>query len=72
MVTTIQISDDLKDEINSKKLYHKETYEEVIWSILQDIKDLDEQTSREIAAARGEIKSGEFYSLGEVRKEIGI
>jgi predicted transcriptional regulator len=70
MATTIQISDELKSELSSKKLYQKETYEEVIWAILQDIKDLDEQTQREIAAARGEIKSGEFYDLSQARSKL--
>jgi len=70
MATTIQISDELKNELSNKKLYHKETYEEVIWAILQDIKDLDEQTQMEIEAARGEIKGGKFYTLSSARSKL--
>ena len=72
MSTTIQISEDLKEELNSKKLYQKETYEEIIWGILQDIKDLDEQTRIEMESARGDIRAGEVYSLNDVKKEIGV
>jgi hypothetical protein len=72
MTTTIQISDKLKKELNSRKLYQKETYEEIIWEILQDIKDLDEQTRVEMAIARGDIKSGNYYGLSEAKKQIGI
>lgn len=70
MATTIQISDELKDELSNKKLYQKETYEEVIWAILQDIKDLDEQTQREIEAARGEIRRGDHYTLSSARSKL--
>ena len=72
MATTIQISEDLKGELSSRKIRRSETYEDVIWAILQDIKDLDDDISTEIEIARGEIRSGEYYSLGDARKEIGI
>lgn len=72
MSTTIQISEELREELNSKKLYRKETYEEIIWAILQDIKDLDEETRLEMETARGDIRSGNLYSLHDVKKEIGI
>ena len=67
MATTIQISDELKDELSGKKLFQKETYEEVIWAILQDIRDIDQQTQKEIEAARIEIREGRYYTLGDAR-----
>lgn len=72
MTTTIQISDELKEELGSMKLHRKETYEDIIWAILQDIKDLDEQTLKEIERARAEIRSGSFYNLEEARRDAGV
>ena len=43
-MTTIQISQDLQKELNKMKLYNKETYEEVIWNIIEDTQELNEQT----------------------------
>ncbi len=72
MATTIQISEDLQKELTNRKLSDKETYEEVIWDMVEDSKDLSEETKKEIAEARAEIKAGKFYTMAEVKKELGI
>lgn len=72
MVTTIQISEALQKELTKRKFVNRETYEEIIWSILEDIKELNEQTKKEIAQARAEIKAGKFHTLTQVKKELGL
>jgi predicted transcriptional regulator len=72
MATTIQISEGLQKELISRKLSDKETYEEVIWDMIEDSKDMTEETKKEIADARAEIKAGRFYTMAEVKKELGI
>ncbi len=72
MATTIQISEGLQKELTNRKLSDKETYEEVIWDMVEDSKDLSEETKKEIADARAEIKAGKFYTMAEVKKELGI
>ena len=72
MATTIQISKGLQKELTNRKLSDKETYEEVIWDMVEDSQDLSEGTKKEIADARAEIKAGRFYTLAEVKKELGI
>lgn len=72
LTTTIQISEELQQELVNKKLYQKETYEEVIWSLLEDTRELSEETKREIAEAREEIKKGKFHTLSDVKKELGL
>lgn len=50
----------------------KETYEEVIWDLVEDSRELNEETIKEIALTRAEIKEGKFHSLAEVKKELGL
>jgi len=72
MVTSIQISGNLQKELVKRKLSDKETYEEVIWDLVEDSRELSEETKKEIALARAEIKEGRFHSLAEVKKELGL
>ena len=70
MDTTIEISNSLKKELLKRKLFHKETYEEVIWDLIEDNQELSEQTKKEIAQSRAEYKAGKTRSLAEVKKEL--
>ncbi len=72
MATSIQISEDLQKELIKRKFFDKETYEEVIWDLVEDSQELSEETKKEIALARAEIKEGKFHSLAEVKKELGL
>ena len=44
MATTIQISSDLLQELKIRKLYNKESYEEIIWDLLEDSMELSQET----------------------------
>jgi len=70
--TTIQISYELQQELNKKKLFVKETYEEVIWNILEDTKEISEQTKKEIALGRKEYSQGKYTSLTDLKKKYGL
>ena len=72
MTTTIQISANLHEELLKRKIFERETYEEVIWDMLEDTRELNEQTKKEIAEARAEIKAGKVHSLARVKKELGL
>ncbi len=72
MATSIQISEELQKELINRKFFNKETYEEVIWDLVEDSQELSEQTKREVAQARAEIKAGKSHTLAEVRKELGL
>ena len=67
--TTIQISSDLQKELNKMKLFSRETYEEVIWNIIEDTKELSEQTKKDIALSRKEISQGNFVTLSKLKKK---
>ena len=72
MDTTIQISKKLQKELLKRKLYDKETYEEIIWDMMEDSMELNDQTKKEIAEARAEIKAGKIHSLKKVKKELEL
>ena len=72
MVTTIQISDGLKEKLVSRKFTAKDRYEDVIWDLLEDTLELNEATKRDLATARAEFEAGEFTSHADLKKELGL
>ena len=72
MATTIQISEKLQKELTKKKLFDKETYEEVIWDLIEDTMELSEETKRDIEKSRADIKAGRVHTLSEVKKKLGM
>ena len=72
MATTISISQELLSKLKERKLYDKESYEEVIWDALEDSMELSVETKKRIKLAEEDIKAGRVYSLEDVKKELGI
>jgi len=70
MDTTIQISKKLQQELLKRKFFNKETYEEIIWDIIEDTAELSEQTKKDIAESRAQIKAGKVHTLAKVKKEL--
>ena len=71
-MTTIQISKELLEELKTKKLFSKETYEEVIWDLIEDSKELSKETLKNLAIAEKDIKKGRTYTHAELVKELGL
>jgi predicted transcriptional regulator len=72
MSTTIQISDEMQKQLNDLKLFSRETYNDVLERILEDMQELNEKTKKEIEKAIKEIKSGHYKTHEEVKKELGF
>ncbi len=72
MTTTIQLSEKLKNELNKKKFSDRETYESVIWYLLEDTMELSEKAKKEIEESRAEIKAGKIFTLTQIKKELKI
>lgn len=72
MVTTIQISEELQKKLAEKKIVDRETYEEVIWDLLEDTMELSEETKRHIKESEKDIKEGRVYTHEQVKKELGL
>ena len=72
MATTIQVSNDLRNVLAERKFYDKETFEEVIWNLIEDSMELSEETKKNIKEAEEDFKAGRVHSHEEVKKALGL
>ena len=68
--TTIQISKDLLQSLKSRKMYDKESYEDIIRDLLEDTLELSKQTLANIRTSEADIKAGRVHTLDEVEKRL--
>ncbi|MBI2044778.1 hypothetical protein HYT23_01855 [Candidatus Pacearchaeota archaeon] len=75
METTIQVSKDLLEKLQKMKMHNKESYEDIIWDLIEDRMELSEETKKSIAEYERDLKEGKlksFKSLDQVKKELGF
>ena len=72
MATTIQISGELLQELKNRKMYDSETYEGIIWDLIEDTMELSEETKKNLEIAEKQVKEGKVHSFEEVMKKAGI
>jgi len=75
MVTTIQLEEKTKKELERMKVLPRETYNEVIIRLIltsQEESELSKQTIKNIEKSLEDVKRGRLYSTTEARKELGI
>ncbi len=72
METTIQISKKLQEELKMRKINDKESYENVIWDLLEDTMELSQETKRDLEIAREQVKEGKTHTLAQVKKDLGL
>lgn len=72
MVTTIQISEKLQNTLKMKKLYEKESYEEIIWNLIEDTMELSKEAKIMLRKAEEDIKSGRVHTFEQVKKELKL
>ena len=72
MTSTIQVSTELMNELKQRKMYDKESYEDIIWDLIEDTKELSEETLKEIEQAKKDFKEGKYYTHEQVKKELGL
>ncbi|MEK6871417.1 MAG: hypothetical protein AABX16_00770 [Nanoarchaeota archaeon] len=72
MVTTIQISEDLLETLRKRKLSEKESYESIIWDLIEDTQELSQETKKDIAESRKQIKEGKIHKWEDVKKELKL
>jgi len=70
--TTIQLSREMKKTLEVMKMHRRETYEEVLERVLEDLRELSEQTKKEIEQAVREIKAGKYRTHGQLKAELGL
>lgn len=72
MDTTVQISKELLERLKMMKIYNKESYEDIIWDMIDDRMEFSDETKKNIAQSEKEIKEGKTISLKEVKRELGM
>ena len=72
METTIQVSKGLMSRLKSMKTNGKESYESIIWDLIEDRLELSEETKRHIEQSRKEIAAGKTVSLEGIKKKLGL
>ncbi len=71
MDTTIQISGELLERLKTMKMYSKESYESIIWDLVEDRLEFSEETKKNIEQSKREIKEGKTTSLENLKRKIG-
>ena len=72
MATTIQVSKSLQEELMERKLFDNESYEDVIWDLLEDIMEITEETKRNLRLSERDIKEKRIQTLSDVKREINV
>lgn len=72
METTIQISKELLERLKMRKLGEKESYESVIWDLIEDNMELSEETKRNIAQSEKEFRDGKTHKWEDVKKGLKL
>ena len=70
--TTIQLSTQLKHSLDSMKLHPRETYNDVVERLIEDVRELDQKVLEEVERARTEIAAGRYLTPDQVRKAMGL
>jgi len=70
--TTIQLSQETKKALEGMKLHPRESYEEVLERLLEDLQELNEQTKKEIEQAIRDIKAGRYRTHQQLKDELGF
>ena len=70
--TTIAIRKDLKRSLESLKLHPRETFNDVLERLLEDLSEQSEETKQEIEEAIRAYKAGRYKKHEELRKELGF
>ena len=72
METTIQVSRELLGKLQLMKIYVKESYEDIIWDLIEDRLEFSEETKKNIAQSEKEYKEGKTISLEELKRRRGL
>ncbi len=72
MATTIQVSSELLDKLKSMRMHEKESYESIIWDILEDRMELSKETKKNIEKSLADFKAGRTVSLDEIKRKMKL
>lgn len=68
METTIKVSDKVKENLDQMKVFDRESYNDVIKTLIEDQTEINDETKEEIEKARNE----KNISHKEVKNRLGL
>lgn len=72
METTIQVSRNLLEKLARMKMHEKESYENIIWDLIEDRMEFSKQTKINIEKSEKEIKEGKTVPIEHIKRKLGI
>ena len=70
MTTTIQVNESIRDKLTNMKLSNRETYNDVLERLFEDLEELDTKTRHNIERSLKEIESGQYTTHEQLRTEL--
>lgn len=70
--TTIQVKKSTKEALEKMKIYKRETYNEVLERLVEEVQGLNEETKKEIELARKAVEEGRYVTHGDLEKELSF
>ncbi len=70
--TSIRISKQILELLKSMKTYPKESYDEVIWELIEPNLELNDATKQNIAESISEYEKGDYFTLEEIEEKYGL
>lgn len=61
-----------KVSLDRMKMFERETYNDVLERLLEDTRELDDETKKDIQKAIKEIESGKFKTHEQLKTEMGL
>jgi predicted transcriptional regulator len=70
--TTIQVKQSTKEALEKMKIYKRETYNDVLERLIEEVQELNEETKKDIELARKAVKEGRFVTHEKLKEEMGF
>ena len=70
--TTIRITKKLKKDLDNLKMSERDTYNQVIENLIEDMYELSDQAKKDLAEALEDVKNGRTVTHEQLKKELGL
>jgi len=70
--TTIQVKQSTKEALEKMKIYKRETYNDVLERLIEEVQELNEGTKKEIELARKAVEEGRYVTHEKLKEEMGF
>jgi len=69
-VPTIHVSKQLYAILKKKKKHKGQSFDDVIFDLVEDTLELSEETKKSLRRSRQDIKAGRVYTLAQIKKKL--